>query len=434
MMMMTKFSLTHSRRSWEDSAKIGSILILSNDCEEKYIKLRDDPPFTSIQLLEILKLQLPQSLSFLTRMIFYVRLDSNSKSFQCCSPISQISWMSIDELTAGKVSHVWGPELVQYAQTLKNEFEDFIEQIEEFSLDDVYLYSPRDPPRNAEETMLLELNISEKTIEILYNDFLEHCYPCFSLPIESFKNYMSKYGFNNRDQRLESLFLAFNYKRNGYVSFHELLMGLVALEPNASHQETRIKFIFRFYDFKCKGYLNKSDFERLVLDIYPTLSGLDFREKLFECLQSVDYSLIEDKIAFTNFMQAIRMHRFRGTSKLCRSVVPVFLQLTRAFIHKKKPTFEDLKEWGDLSMVLIPRTSKGKTNCVWTVTVTDNFLQASAKSVKVFRTNWQHMQSRSTLMATSVIQFECSPMSRKSNAALQILLLIHHRSVMLSSK
>ena len=72
------------------------------------------------------------------------------------------------------------------------------------------------------------------------------------MPIHSFKMYLSKYGFKPEDDRLNPLFLAFNYKKTGYVSFHELLMGLVAIEPQASHQETRIKFIFRFYDMASK--------------------------------------------------------------------------------------------------------------------------------------------------------------------------------------
>ena len=99
---------------------------------------------------------------------------------------------ALKDLCEGAVPNIWGPEMVQFTRVVASNFDEFGERIEEFSLDDVYLYSPRDPPRNAEETMLLELNISEKTIEILYNDFLEHCYPCFSLPVHSFKMYLSK--------------------------------------------------------------------------------------------------------------------------------------------------------------------------------------------------------------------------------------------------
>ena len=112
-------------------------MILSNGSEDTYTELKKDPPFISVQLLEILKLQLPQTLSFLTRMIFYIKLKPEASNFKCCSSIKNITWMSLKLLIDETVHNIWGPELIQYARVLSSDFADFSEKIEEFSLDDV---------------------------------------------------------------------------------------------------------------------------------------------------------------------------------------------------------------------------------------------------------------------------------------------------------
>ncbi len=43
---------------------------------------------------------------------------------------------------------------------------------------------------------------------------------------------MTKYSYQKNDSRFPSLFNAFNYEKNGFLSFHELLLGLASMEPN----------------------------------------------------------------------------------------------------------------------------------------------------------------------------------------------------------
>ena len=66
-------------------------MVLSND-EDQYFALKQAPPFNSVQLLEILRIQLPQTLNFLTRMIFYVKLNPDLSNFTCCSHGNSIAW------------------------------------------------------------------------------------------------------------------------------------------------------------------------------------------------------------------------------------------------------------------------------------------------------------------------------------------------------
>ncbi|KAI2803666.1 hypothetical protein RDWZM_001607 [Blomia tropicalis] len=355
------FSHLFPNKSLGETALIGSIYILAEEKDDKVQSVKDSSPVdsNSIQLYGITRMQLPQTLSFITRYIFYIKLKETNGKFRCCNSTSTIVWTPIVDISTNQVPNIWGPELVQYCRLTQQNFVGFSERIDEFSLDDVYLYAPRDPPRNAEETMLLDLDFSEKTIELLYHEFLDHCYPCFSLTIDSFKHYMSKYGLSG-DERLNSLFFAFNYNKNGYISFHELLMGLVSLEPTANHNEVRVKFVFRYFDAGSKGFLDMKDFEAIIASI-TDLDGVELATKLDECVRLVG-TVDKDRqkiITFNNFMNAIGSHRLRGTSTLIRARWPVFNQLTRAFIRSKKSTTTDLKEWYDLKNVLISRSYKG---------------------------------------------------------------------------
>lgn len=302
---------------WTESATSGVLAVLFED-KETYHNYQSEPPILRIVLLEIQRVQLPQTLNFLSRIIYYVELDSSNPNFLCCSnKIDNIKWVTHGEIAKG-IENLWGPELMQYSRLIQSDFEDFSEKIEEISLDDVYLYSPRDPPRNAEELMLLELNISEKTIQILYNDFLDHCWPCISMPLDSFKYYLSKYGFRLDDPRLNKLFIAFNYSKNRYVSFHELLMGLVSLEPQALHRDVRFKFLYRYYDQGNKGYIDLKDFAKLVADLLPNLHGDALEGKVNEYADIVCTTKEEDNrcLTFSTFHDAIASQRLRGTSKV----------------------------------------------------------------------------------------------------------------------
>ncbi len=84
----------------------------------------------------------------------------------------------------------------------------------------------------------------------------------------SFIDSMTKYSYQKNDSRFLSLFNAFNYEKNGFVSFHELLLGLASMEPTTSNGEVRIKFVFRYNDSDRNGFLCE-EFKTLVKDISP---------------------------------------------------------------------------------------------------------------------------------------------------------------------
>ena len=99
---------------------------------------------------------------------------------------------------------------------------------------------------------------------------------------------MTKHGFESNEKQLVRLFNAFNYHKNGFLSFHEVLLGLAAIEPATAHGEARVKFIFRFYDRKNKGMLLESDFRKMVNDIHPDLASneAEFEKKVRDCMRA----------------------------------------------------------------------------------------------------------------------------------------------------
>ena len=57
----------------------------------------------------------------------------------------------------------------------------------------------------------------------------------------SFKVYMTKYGLQYSDERLDAYFRAFNFNNNGVITFPELLLGLACVDNKSLPNETRTK-------------------------------------------------------------------------------------------------------------------------------------------------------------------------------------------------
>lgn len=371
-------------------------------------------PFSAIELVQTKRVQLPQKTKFLIRIIFYMRLDSQSdqavnkkksksksnsqNNVNCFCKASgspkpnmknnnSINWVTKAELLMPALADkIWGLEVNELTErvlkTPANEVPPW--SVEEFTLEDLYQYSPREPPRSSEEHLLLELNFNEKILNSLFGDFLEHCWPCFAMPPGSFKRYLRNYGFRSSDTRHRALFRAFAFYKSGSICFHELMIGLACLEPLSVHHDTRIKFIFRFYDNKSKGCLDvKTDFRRLLVDLEsghaPVKDGKKKKkikipaEKVEKVARSVGISIQgpgnppKQIISFGNFKSAIldSPKRLNGTHVLCRSAVPVFYQLIQAFICRKRETADDTVHWANIgrdSSLLIKRCH-GKYHC-----------------------------------------------------------------------
>ena len=174
--------------------------------------MKKNPIIAESKCLQLFRLQLPQTQKFNIRLIYYIKLETKSSDFKCCANNKRIRWVSLTDVQNSHLENLWGPEVVIYSRYLSGRI---IQRIDEYSLDNAFLYVPRDPPRNLEETMLKSTNFTEKDVERLYSDFIEHCFPAFFMTLTAFSDYMSKYGFEKMDKKL------------GYCSEHSIFIETI---------------------------------------------------------------------------------------------------------------------------------------------------------------------------------------------------------------
>ena len=368
------FSQMMPNRSWKHGAMWTLCVTLSGGVSsgEKFEMLRKKLPIQSYQCMQVARVQMPQSQKFLTRIIYYFKLNSGGPSTMIhdidvadvknCScqqyPLTsekdasshQLEWFPMDEIQAGNVANLCAPELIQFARQIStfspqpstlpsslsiksNGINGVSVSVEEYTLEEMFKFVPRDPPRNLEEELLRSLHITEKDVERLYQDFMEHCFPYMYMSMDSFKYYMAKYECERDEGRLVKLFSAFNLSGTSFLTFHELLLGLACIEPSSQHGEFRVKFIFRYYDIDKSNTLSTDELRIMLFDMGTPLDQLD--AKLVETINIVNGGNNNSGTATVNqLILAIGTHKFRGTSVLCRSNKSIFNQICRAICKK----------------------------------------------------------------------------------------------------
>lgn len=322
--------------SWKYGAMFGFCLCLTASNKVKFNALKQRPPYLEMKRIQLLRVQLPQSMRFITRTVHYFKLNPNADNFKCCQPIaSHLEWFPLKEVATGVVAQLWGPELVEFARLLSSAHNqpqlNIKLRISEFSLEDAYQYLPRDPPQNIEEQLLSSIRITGNDVERLYADFLEHCFPSLFQTENSFKYFLTKYDFERNDIRLSRLFRAFNGAANGFLSFHELLLGVACMEPNSLQGEYRVRFIFRYYDEDQSGGLCLEELRALVSDIGGLPSQVEV--KLRQLIETVRTSWINSRqeVAEKDFVAAVLTeNRLPGSVTLCRAVKSIFAQIARS--------------------------------------------------------------------------------------------------------
>ena len=362
-----------TNKSWNEGGLAGLLIVLSNGDMDTFVQLKNRPPFQDRWIIEVAAIQLPQTLELINRITWMIKLDPKS-NFHCCQDNDILMWVDEKILDSGTLDYMWGPELIdfyrlhiqsssiQLQQQQQQHVDDNSDKSKsywcslstttgrkssfiEYTLDLAFQFLPRNPPRTDEEAMLLSSNLSEKDIERLYSDFLDHCFPSMSMAFHSFRVYMTKYGFQFEDERLTHLFIAFNYNCNGSITFPELLMGLACIDCHSIHNEVRAKFVMRYYDVNKRNYLTREDIRQMLIVINPKLKREEIDCKLAETLQVMEPNMLDvNRISYKAFVVAVGSHRFRGTSKLCRADRPVFQMITNIiFTRRKKRSGREFK-------------------------------------------------------------------------------------------
>lgn len=377
--------------------------------------------FTAPELMHVMRIQLPDVLKYVTRVVFMTNLQSLSVSSPstthsarpasgskggsdeakappgpyrcgCESRDAQngIHWLTHESIVGDEESlEVWGPEPGIFTSAFAT---NTVEKgaYSEYTLREAIRFQPREQARSSQEEMLKSCRFERGDILRLYSDYVQHCYPSQNMNYVSFKAYLIKLGYEQKDvaaststssssvgtnnvHDIRSLYRAFKFNRAmPYVTFHELLLGLAAMDRATAHGgqsgELRCAYIFRYYDTNGDGLLNAKELRVMASDrvrlnaardqtvrsmadssrrTVKSLSGADSKSKSTSSsskslaaasTQKVDSDTVQkellaiyqmlnlrvgDSINEINFMMAVGTMQLRGTSSLFRSKVSI---------------------------------------------------------------------------------------------------------------
>ncbi|XP_074596477.1 uncharacterized protein LOC141851628 [Brevipalpus obovatus] len=285
--------------------------------------------FSQPELIHIFRLQIPHFCQFVTRVTFLSQLTHEDKTpSSCCQANKSIQWFSAEDLTNQNIPDLWGPEPCVFGEAFLH---SAIEKgaYTEYTLRDAMRYMPRDSPKTFQDEMLKSANFQEKDIQRLYSEFIQHCYPSQYMVFPSFVDYMSRIGWPANDPDLENVYRAFSFNHMSYLSFHEFLLGLAAMDKQTHHGghpgELRCGYIFRYYDANTDNILDNIEMARMTYDILRLKNKPHDDEavekELVKNYQALGISITDSRptVSEGQLLKAIGTMNFRGSSSLFRA-------------------------------------------------------------------------------------------------------------------
>ena len=220
-------------------------------------------PDHTVNWINILRLQMPNTKRFHNRIVQLVNLVSSPKDTKCCQNTNRIRWVKLEDIQKRfKMDDLWGDEVVTLCRAMCSVNRIFLT---EFTIDDIKNFCDS----NTDEARLLKhINWTEDKVFELSFDYARHLYPATLMTINSFMVFLVKNELLSRnDKRFARLFKAFSADKE-IVSFSHLLNGLACMDPNASNNlPARAKFAFNYYDQENKGILNNKAINELATDL-----------------------------------------------------------------------------------------------------------------------------------------------------------------------
>uniref|UniRef100_T1K9T8 Serine/threonine-protein phosphatase n=1 Tax=Tetranychus urticae TaxID=32264 RepID=T1K9T8_TETUR len=294
--------------------------------------------FSQPELIHIFRLQVPDFCQFVTRVTFLSQLTHEEKSSgNCCQPNKTLHWFSADDVINQNVADLWGPEPCVFGEAfLHNAIEKGA--YTEYTMRDAMRYMTRDPPKTFQDEMLKSANFADKDINRLYSEFIQHCYPSQYMVFPSFVDYMSRIGWPAADRDLENVYRAFGFNHMSYLSFHEFLLGLAAMDKQTHHGghpgELRCGYIFRYYDTNNDGVLDNIEMARMIYDILRLKNKPhdddSVEKEMVKNYQALGVNLNDPSpvVTDTQLLRAIGTMSFRGTSALFRAPFPILTTIS----------------------------------------------------------------------------------------------------------
>lgn len=315
------------------------------------IGVKSGTVFTQPEIMHVMRIQLPEVLKYVTRVVFMTNLQSvsnvsspssanslsknkssdqfgnNTRAAHPCRCFCEakelyngMRWLKHETIVGEEEGlEIWGPEPGIFTSAFAT---NTVERgaYSEYTLREATRFQPSDSPKSLQEEMLKSCHFERSDILRLYSDYVQHCYPSQNMNFVSFRDYMRNFGFTtvtgstgNREtstgsaagQSLKStrsdsltgqlaegatgsgidaanasqhmvrhdvrgLYRAFKYNKAPYLTFHELLLGLAAMDRSTAHGghsgELRCGYIFRYYDSNSDGFLSIPDVKAIAVD------------------------------------------------------------------------------------------------------------------------------------------------------------------------
>lgn len=327
------------------------------------IGIKSSSVFTPPEIMHIMRIQLPEVLKYVTRVVFMTNLltmssvsspstanssavrssgsldhhnaqksghlmmgaqhhssgagskreqKSLSGTFKCfCESADQthgMRWLKHETIVTEEDSlEIWGPEPGMFTSAFATQS---VEKgaYSEYTLREAVRFQPRDQPKTHQEEMLKSCHFERGDILRLYSDYVQHCFPSQNMNYVSFCDYLKRLGYEQQSHGigepsvsmtksgsssrnglqdsaistpgstvqgvnvhdLRALYRAFKFARLPYVTFHELLLGLAAMDRSTAHGghsgEVRSGYIFRYYDANMDGHLSINELRHMAAD------------------------------------------------------------------------------------------------------------------------------------------------------------------------
>lgn len=187
---------------------------------------------------------------------------------------NHVLWMNKDQLNTTLSNKFSGPEALLFYSLLENETPsiEVKKTVSSFSIFDALHFFKKKYIGSPERKLLTEAKYSPKAILFLFNEFVLHCFPSRHMTFLSFKNFLrQRLNWASIEESVaQMLFRALNIRDSNFLTFNELLLGLAAMDTETPHREvieTRLRYIFRFYDADLDSRLNMTEICQLINDI-----------------------------------------------------------------------------------------------------------------------------------------------------------------------
>ena len=295
------------------TAEDGICLILSDGDSRLLARYEKEKPFDT-NVSQVFCLYSNQTKFGFTRFICFARLHSHNPVLQCCRKTSPVIWLNPQKFPDDFT------DIIGHYIQWKIFYKDFEKMINKIRVvQGTYEMLPQFISENFMTPLPKRV---EKQVELLFIDFIEHCFPSKSMSFYSFKTYLKKYGFIWAEKYLRRVFYGFGQSLEDSDEMallgDDLLFGLAFFcqcQDDSPLDDSQLEFVFRFYDFDRDGYLSEEEFREMVRDIDSNQS-----EEVIERVVSDNLLLNESEkgMTFEEFLLRVEEGWLEGTDGLCR--------------------------------------------------------------------------------------------------------------------